>query len=175
MRRVRRSTACTWSWAVARPDKLSFGWEKLESLLREPNLRDLLTTYWQELSPVKHIPLDIDWAHFLQQEQAGIYRVWAARVNGTLAGFVSFYVRPWPYNRRVLVAIDGGHFLAPAFRATSSMVGIRMWRSAIAALKKEEVELAFLHDNSLRPLSPFFLAVGARPFSSMWFLDLRDE
>ena len=44
MRRVRRSTACTWSWAVARPDKLSFGWEKLESLLREPNLRERIMT-----------------------------------------------------------------------------------------------------------------------------------
>ncbi len=157
------------------PDKLSFGWERLELILREPNIRDLLTSYLQELSPIKGLKLDIDWAHFLQQEQLGVYRVWTARVNGTLAGFVSFYVKTHPYFRTVLFAVDGGHYLAPAFRDTSSMVGIRMWRSVKAALIEEGVQLAFLHDNALRPLSPFLLAIGARPFSAMWLMDLRDE
>ena len=91
----------------AAPDKLSFGWERLEFLLKEPNLRDLLTAYWQELSVIKHLPLDIDWAHFLEQERAGIYRIWTARVNGTFAGFVSFYVKTHPYYRSVLMAVDG--------------------------------------------------------------------
>lgn len=154
-------------------EKLKFGWEKLSILLAEPGIRDLLEDYWSELSPIPDLPLDIDWAHFLQQEEAGFYRVWAARVNGTLAGFIAFYVRFHPHFRKVLVSIDGGHFLAPGFRDTESAVGIRMWRSAAAALKKEGVKLGFLHDNALRPLSPFLLALGARPFSSMWFLDMR--
>lgn len=157
------------------PDKLSFGWERLSILLKEPNIRDLLTSYWQELSPFPNLRLDIDWPHFFQQEQIGVYRVWAARVNGTLAGFMSFYVKTHPHFKTTLVAIDGGYYLAPGFRDTTSMVGIRMWRSATAALKKEGVQMGFLHDNALRPLSPFLLAIGARPFSSMWFLDLRDE
>ena len=73
------------------------------------------------------------------------------------------------------MAVDGGHFLAPAFRDTSAMVGARMWRSAKAALIEEGVKVGMLHDNALHPLSPFFLALGARPFSSMWIWDLRDE
>ena len=133
----------------------------------------MLTAYWQELSVIKHLPLDIDWAHFLEQERAGIYRIWTARVNGTFAGFVSFYVKTHPYYRSVLMAVDGGHFLAPAFRATESMVGARMWRTAKAALIEEGVQVGMLHDNALRPLSPFFLALGARPFSAMAYVQPR--
>ena len=89
-------------------DKLSFGWERLEFLLKEPNIRDLLTSYWEELSPLNGLPLDIDWARLLRHEAEGIYRIWAARVNGTLAGFAAFYVQPHMYHRSVLAAVDAG-------------------------------------------------------------------
>lgn len=155
--------------------KTSFGWENLETILAEPNIRELLVSYWEELSPVKHLPLDPDWPRMLEWERQFIYRVWVARVGGTMAGFISFFVQPHFLHRHTLFAVDAGHYLAPAFRDTSAMVGIRMWRSAKAALIDEGVQVAFLHDNALRPLSPFLLAIGARPFSAMWLMDLRDE
>lgn len=158
-----------------RRDRLSFGWESIEALLAEPNIRELIVDYWSELSPVPHLKLDIDWPRLLEWERQFIYRVWAARVNGTLAGFASFQIAPHVMHKSTLFAVDYGHFLAPAFRDTSSMVGARMWRSAKVALKEAGVEVGFLHDNALRPLSPFFLAIGARPFSAMWLWDLRDE
>jgi len=155
--------------------KVTFGWEPLETILAEPNIRDLLTSYWEELSPVKHLPLDVDWPRLLDWERQFIYRVFVARVNGTLAGFISFIVQPHFLHRNTLFAVDQGHYLAPAFRDTGEMVGIRMWRAAKAALIEEGVEVAFLHDNALRPLSPFLLAIGARPFSAMWLWDLHEE
>jgi hypothetical protein len=134
----------------------------------------LLTSYWRELSPVKHLPLDIDWDRLLTWERQFIFRVWACRVDGTLAGFITWMVQPHFLHRNTLTAIDHGHYLAPAFRG-NGMIGMRMWRSAKVALKDLGVEICFTHDNALRPLSPFFLAIGARPFSAMWLLDLRDE
>jgi len=149
------------------PDKLTFGWERLSILLKEPNIRDLLVSYWSELSPLKGHRLDIDWARLLRHEAEGIYRIWTVRVNGTLAGFAAFYVQTHMYHKGVLAAVDGGHYLAPAFRG-KGMVGWRMWRSAKAALIEEGVQFIMAHDNAKRPLMPFFLALGFEPLSTMW-------
>ncbi len=157
-----------------RISKIAFGWESLEVILREPNIRELLISYWNELSPVKHLPLDPDWPRLLAWEREFIYRVFVARVDGTMAGFISFVVQPHFLHRTTLFAVDHGHYLAPAFRNTSSMIGVRMWRSAKKALIEIGVEVCFLHDNGLRPLSPFLLAIGARPFSAMWLWDFTD-
>jgi hypothetical protein len=149
------------------PDKLTCGWERLEFLLKEPGVRDLITEYFEELSPFTDLPLDIDWARLLRHEADGIYRIWTARVNGTLAGFAAFYVQTHMYHRSVLAAIDGGHYLSPEFRG-KGMVGWRMWRSAKAALIEEGVRFIMAHDNAKRPLMPFFLALGFEPLSTMW-------
>lgn len=154
--------------------KSTFGWESLETILAEPNVRELLTSYWRELSPVKHLPLDIDWDRLLAWERQFIFRVWVARVDGTMAGFITWMVQPHFLHRNTLFGLDHGHYLAPAFR-NNGMIGARMWRSAKVALKEIGVEVCFVHDNALRPLSPFFLAIGARPFSSMWLIDLRED
>jgi hypothetical protein len=148
-------------------DKLTFGWERLSILLKEPNIRDLLTSYWQELSPLKGHRLDIDWQRLLRHEAEGIYRIWTVRVNGTLAGFAAFYVQTHMYHKGVLAAVDGGHYLAPAFR-DKGRIGWRMWKTAKAALLDEGVQFIMLHDNARRPLMPFFLALGFEPLSTMW-------
>jgi len=154
---------------------IACSWENLETILAEPNIRELLVGYWEELSPVKHLPLDPDWARLLDWERQFLYRVWVARVDGTMAGFITWLIQPHFLHRNTLFGVDQGHYLAPAFRDTSSMVGMRMWRSAKRALKELGVEVVFTHDNALRPLSPFFLAIGARPFSAMWYIDLRGD
>lgn len=155
--------------------RTTYGWESLEVILAEPNIRELLVSYWQELSPVKHLPLDPDWPRLLAWEREFIYRVWVARVDGTMAGFISFIVQPHFLHRSTLFGVDQGHYLAPAFRNGHDRLGWRMWKQAKVALKELGVEVVFCHDNALRPLSPFFLAIGARPFSAMWLIDLRDE
>ncbi len=154
------------------PDRISCAWEKLETLLAEPNAPALITAYWQELWPYDDIPVDVDWPRLRMFEEHGVYRVWAARVNGTLAGFVSFYIQPFVLAKSTIFALDGGHFLAPAFRDTSNRLGWRMWTSAIVALRAEGVKVSMLHDNSKRPLMPFFLAMGAEPRSVNFWMRL---
>ena len=121
-----------------------------------------------------HLSVDIDWPRLLAQEASGVYRIWAVRVDETLAGFIAWYVEPHPYYRTVLFAVDGGHFLAPAFR-NKGRIGWRMWVGAIAALRREGVLMAMLHDSAKRPVMPFFLALGAEPLSTWWILDLAHE
>ncbi len=149
-------------------ERVSFGWEKLEVLLAEPNVRDLITGYWEELWPYKEIPVDVDWARLLMFEAQGVFRVWAVRVNKTLAGFVAFYVQPYVLAKSTLYAIDGSHFLAPDFR-DKGRIGYRMWKTAIDALDAEGVKFIMAHDNALRPLLPFFLSLGFEPRSTMFW------
>lgn len=157
-------------------DRTRYGWEKLEVLLGEPNVREMIEDYEIEhRSPVlAHLKVDIDWPRLLAQEASGVYRVWASRVEGTLAGFIAWYVEPHPYYRTVLFAVDGGHFLAPAFR-NKGRIGWRMWSSAVAALRREGVQVAMWHDNARRPMTPFSLGLGGEPLSTWWGKDLRDD
>ena len=153
----------------APPSRVSCAWEPLGKLLDDPSVRGLIEEYWSELSPIKDVAvLAPDWPQFLANEASGRFKVWAARVDGTLAGFVSFHIYPHLAYRHTLVAIDGGHYLAAEYR-DNGRIGWRMWKSAGAALKREGVKIAMLHDNAMRPLMPFFLALGAEPRSTMFW------
>jgi hypothetical protein len=120
------------------------------------------------LWPYKDIPCDPDWPRLLSFEKAGVYRVWAARSGKTLAGFIAFYVQPYVLAKSPVFAIDGGHFLSPAFR-DNGRIGLRMWKTAKAALRAEGARIIMAHDNALRPLLPFFLALEMEPRSVMFW------
>lgn len=149
--------------------RASFSWEPLEELLREPNVKDLIRDYHDELSPLKGFaPLDVDWEELLRRDRLGSFAVWAARADKTLAGFVSFYLEPHVFYRTTLFAVDAGHYLSPGFR-DNSRIGFRMWRTACAALEERGVKVIMAHDNADRPLMPFFLALGFHPRSTMFW------
>lgn len=151
-------------------ERVRFGWEPLEKLLLEPNIQDLIRQYWEELSPLRRTGhrLDIDWAELIRRDRAGIFSIWTARVGPTLAGFISFYLQPHLFYQTVLMAVDAGHYLAPAFR-DNSRIGFRMWRTVEVALEERGVKVIMAHDNAERPLMPFFLALGYDPRSTIFW------
>ena len=147
-------------------------WEPVSRLLDEPGLQAMVEAYWQELSP-RHDVLAFapDWLQMIELESAGVFRVWACRVDGEIAGFIGWHIfRPIMY-ARTLWAVDGGHYLAGPFR-DNGRIGWRMWKSAGVALEEMGVAAAMMHDNAKRPLAPFFLGLGAEPVSStyLWVL-----
>lgn len=149
-------------------ERFRFGWGKLRDLLGEANLPDLIREYWEELSPVKQAaPLDPDWPGMLALEDAGQLKIWTARAERTLVGFIGFQVFPHMHHRSTLFAFDVGHFLSPEFR-DNGRLGFRMWRTAETALKAEGVKVIMAHDNADRPLLPFFLALGYEPRSTLF-------
>lgn len=144
--------------------KSVYGWEKLAIVLAEPNARDMIRAYVEELSPIKHIAaVDPDWRRLQRDEAAGIYRLWTARVEGTLAGYISFNVMEHPSYRGVLFAFDAGHYLSAPFRDTPGRIGYRMWTTVAPALKTLGVQVIMSHDNMARPLVPFMLSLGYEP------------
>ncbi len=149
--------------------KTTYRWEKLATVLAEPNAADLIRSYVEELSPIKHIaPVDPDWDLMQQREGEGVYKLWCARVEGTLAGYISFNLMGHPSYRGVLFAFDAGHYLSPAFRDNNGRIGYRMWRTVEPRLKGLGVKVIWAHDNAQRPLLPFMLALGYEPRGTMF-------
>lgn len=152
--------------------KIACAWSPLAEVLAEPNLPDLIRSYWEELSPHPALVCDPDWPLMLTMEAEGRFKVWTCRVDGTLAGFIAFHFMTHIAYRSTVLAIDAGHYLGSAWR-NRGRIGYNMWRSVKPALKAEGAVLAMLHDNAARPLMPFFLSLGAEPFSTIYWWDLE--
>ena len=149
--------------------EIAFTWEPVAELLKEANLRDLIAEYWEELSPHKErLQLAVDYEKMMAWEQVGIYRVWTARAEGVLAGFIGFQIVPHLNYRHTLFAFDMGHYLSPAYRG-KGWAGIKMWATACEALKTLGVKVVIAHDNSVRPLDSFFGRLGFEPRSTLFW------
>lgn len=149
--------------------KTTYRWEALRTVLAEPNAADLIRAYHEELSPLRDAAeVDPDWDRLQRMEAEGIYRLWACRVDSTLAGFVSFMIAPHHNYRRILFALDMGHYLAPAYRNEPGMIGLRMWKTAEAALRELGVKTIMAHDGQ-RSLLPFFLHLGYHPRATLYW------
>jgi len=148
-------------------------WQPLAEVLAEPNAIDMIRDYWEELSPEKDsVPLDPDWGLLKRLECEGVYKIWTARVDGTLAGFISFFIQPHHNYKSTLMGFDAGHFLSPAYRNSPGRVGFKMWRTAEAGLRAIGVAQVMIHDNAARPLLPFFLGMGYTPRSVIYWKSL---
>ncbi len=153
--------------------KTRYGWEKLASVLAEPNAAEMIRAYHEELSPLKGIiPVKPDWARKQRLEDEGVYRLWTARVDRTLAGYLSFQIFPHPDYMGVPFAFDAGHYVSPAFRDKPARIGFRMWRTVEPALRKLGVQFVMSHDNISRPLMPFFIGLGYAPLGGLYLRQL---
>lgn len=139
---------------------VSFGWEPVDQLLKEAGTQDIIKAMWEELGPLKEgVPLDVDYARKSALEKGGAYRVWVARKDGVIAGFIEFQLVNHLNYKSTLFAFDQGHYLSPAYRG-KDWAGIKMWESACDALRQLGVKVVIAHDNAVLPLNAFFARMG---------------
>lgn len=135
-------------------------------IFREPNWRDLILDQWIELSPLPDLEPDIDFEAMFAAEAAGYFRVWVARSDGLMIGFIQWMLhRPFAYKGQ-LWAMDRGYYLDCLSRDTGT--AIAMWRTAEAALREMGISVILGHDNVNRPLDPFFKRIGYQKMGSMY-------
>jgi hypothetical protein len=149
------------------PSRTTFGWEPLKTVLAEPNFRDLAQAYHRELWGEDRVPCAPDWARRQAMEDAGIYKLWVARVGPTLAGGIEWQIAPTLNAMTTMFAIDCGYYVIPAFR-DDARFGWRMWKTALLALKGLGVTVVMSHDNIRHPLMPFFLGLGFKPMGTIY-------
>jgi len=123
---------------------LTFGWEPCRKLFAEPNIRDLLTEHWEELAVTKaDCPLDPDFDRFVQLDEAGLFRVWAARDGKLLVGYLAFFIQPHLHYRSTLHATEDLFLLSAPYRR--GLAGYRMFTTAIDALRELGVKRCICH------------------------------
>ena len=147
---------------------LAFAWESVVDLFAEPNARELVLAQYDEFGGLKgEVPLDPDFPRMRELEKLGAYKIWAARLDGLLVGFIEFTIATTMHHRSTLYACDGGHFVHPSNCDIWTLS--KMWRSAEAALLDLGVKVVMAHDNPHRPLPAFFRRLGYRAGGSLFY------
>ena len=113
---------------------IRYDWEPLAELL-DDGAAALALRHWQEIALDQgDVPLEVDWDAVLAEEAAGVFRVFTARSDGDLVGYISCRVfRPSRYAGTVYVN-DDVFWLDPTHRR--GWTGYRLLSHFLAALPK---------------------------------------
>lgn len=112
---------------------MKFQWEPLARLLND-GLEDIAYQDWLEIDvDHKAVPLDVDWEHYCSLEQAGVYRVIAARRNGRLVGYNAFFLNRHTRHRSTIYGQNDVLYLLPGQRR--GPVGLRFLTESDRLLK----------------------------------------
>lgn len=111
----------------------TFFWEPLDRLLND-DLKFLAQRDYDEIEvDQKSLLHDPDWDHYRAQNQAGTYRVIAARRNGRLIGYNAFFIGHHTRHQGVIFAQNDVLYLEPEQRR--GMVGVRFLNESERLLK----------------------------------------
>lgn len=124
--------------------ELTFGWEPCRRLFEDPATPDLLREHWNELAVHKaQMPLDPDFGRFAELEDLGLFRIWAARDDKNLAGYIGWFTQPHLHYKSTLTAVEDLFLLSAPYRR--GLNGYRMFTTALAALRELGVKRVMLN------------------------------
>ncbi len=151
---------------------LTFSWEPCRTLFAEPNIDELLRSHWDELGVTKEdCPLDPDFKRFMELEDMGLFRVWAARDGPLLVGYLAWFLQPHLHYRTTMHAVEDLFLLAQPYR--KGLAGYRMFTTAIDALRALGVKRCICHSKvhfqaERGGLAKFFGRLGFRHTDDLW-------
>ena len=134
-----------------------FAQEKLSKIRHEA--MPLLLRHWNEIALNKATtPLDPDWTTYRAIEDAGVFHVTTARLDGQLIGYVSFLIYPNLHYRTVVTAQDDIFFLAWEHRR--GRTGILLLEASHRAMKALGATRIVHHHKDHLDLGPLFRRLG---------------
>lgn len=152
--------------------ELTFGWEPCRKLFDDPSTPDLLKSHWHELAVHKaQMLLDPDFGRFVELEDLGLFRVWAARSGPTLVGYIGWFIQPHLHYKSTLTATEDLFLLSAPYRR--GMNGVRMFLSSFEALKELGVKRIIAHtkvhfESERGGLDKLFGRLGFVVTDSLW-------
>lgn len=99
----------------------------------------LMALHAEEMNPYPDIPPNVDEQTYIAADEAGLARVYTARLDGVLIGYAVFIVQYALNWRLSLTATQTGFFVDPGLRL--STCGTRLLQHAEAALRAEGVQV----------------------------------
>jgi len=122
----------------------------------------LLERHRLEIAHFPDIPLDVDTDRYRNAEQAGVLRIYTARLNHgpsgplTLIGYAVFLLQHNPHYQSSLQAVEDVLYVDPDQRR--GRTGIELIRFSEAALKREGVQAVYHHVKLAHPTLGILLA-----------------
>lgn len=111
-----------------------FGWEKLDDLLAD-GAEELVCRHWKEIALDQDaVPLDLDWPAMRRDEAAGTLKVFSARLDGEILGYITFKMYHPDRYRSTLYCNADVFYFTPHERGKGH--GMAMFRAAKDALPK---------------------------------------
>ncbi len=97
-------------------------WEPLANLLRD-GMAECTLAQWLESGRDHHqVPLSVDWNGYQKAEDAGVFRLLAARRNGILAGYSAVYITPHSMYSTTVHAINDSVYVKPEYRGVGVLL-----------------------------------------------------
>jgi hypothetical protein len=139
--------------------------ESVEQVRAE--IYSLLATHWHEVGQDKErMHLDPDWDGYMALERCGQLKVFAARMEGKLVGYATFFTKRHLHYRSIFVAINDLLFLLPAYR--KSMTGFRFIADLETLLISEGVKKIFFGVKAWHDFGPVLNRLGYAPIETTW-------
>lgn len=146
-------------------ETVSYGLESIDGLWDE--LDPLIREHYEEIAHFKDIPLEPHREAYALMQKSGALRVFTARMDGVLIGYVIFTVAPALHYRSSVQAHEDVVFVSKEHRGTG--VGLTLLKYAHASLEMEGVQVIYHHVKRAHPtLGKILEVMGFSPIDTIY-------
>jgi GNAT superfamily N-acetyltransferase len=125
----------------------------------EEECQELIRLHWEEIALNKaKIRLNPDWESYYEAEKQGKFKVFTARLSGTLVGYFAVFIGSNPHYKDHLFAANDVIYLHKDFR--KGMTGVKLIKFAEACLKQDGVSVLSINTKTHQPFDPILSRLG---------------
>ncbi len=120
------------------------------------DIRPLLEKHWDEVALNKeNIKLDPDYEKYKLIEKSGKLRIFTARINSKLVGYIVLFVGPHIHYKTKIWALSDIFWISPEIRGIS--IGSGLFKMVMRSLKKEGVHVLRITSKTAHPKAAIIL------------------
>lgn len=133
----------------------SFQEEKFLDCITE--IIPLLEKHWEEVARHKELrPIDPDYDRYAKLNELGLLKVFTARKNGKLIGYLSIFIAPNLHYQSWVFAVSDVYYIDKASRRA----GVRFFLEAEQWLRDQGVRVVIYQDKIAHSHENFFTRMG---------------
>lgn len=117
-------------------------------------LYPLLEKHWNEIAQFKDFPLAPNWKLYDVLENQGLYKMFTARCEGKLIGYVSYTLQGHHHYATTLHAMDDVLFVDPEYR--TGRLGLELIKFAEQELRKYGAKVIYHHTKAAHNIGKLF-------------------
>jgi len=121
-------------------------------------VKPLLDAYYDALIVEHDLPFEPDYAAYVDAQERGHMVCISCRDDGKLVGLTCFFIQPYLYSHRYLIATEDLFYIDPEYR--KGWAGIRMLKEAEKVLKSRGVGIINVVCKAHQDKTPLYERLG---------------